>query len=156
MDSTTQPLEICTTWGTIVVQVKNNKVMGCSLPRLDVEPAVPFSVLNSGKDPISAFVRAALHGKETKVPELGQLKGSPFQWDVWRAISTIPNGQTKTYGQLATYLGKPTAYRAVANACGANPAPLFIPCHRVVGANNNMGGFSAGIAWKHYLLTVEK
>lgn len=67
--------------------------------------------------------------------------GTPFQQKVWQAICRIPPGQTLTYTQLAQQVG--SGARAVANACGANPIPLFIPCHRVVAANG-LGGFMQG------------
>lgn len=70
-----------------------------------------------------------------------QLAGTPFQQKVWQAISRIPPGQTLTYTELAQQVG--SGARAVANACGANPIPLFIPCHRVVAANG-LGGFMKG------------
>jgi O-6-methylguanine DNA methyltransferase len=60
----------------------------------------------------------------------------------------------KTYGEIAAALGKPGAARAVGNACGANPLPLYIPCHRVV-AGNGLGGFTSGLAWKRALLKAE-
>jgi methylated-DNA-[protein]-cysteine S-methyltransferase len=68
-------------------------------------------------------------------------KGTPFQRKVWSMISTIPKGQTRTYGELALQIG--SGPRAVANACGANHLPLVVPCHRVV-AKNGLGGFMAG------------
>ncbi len=67
--------------------------------------------------------------------------GTPFQQKVWQAIRRIPPGQTLTYGELAKQVG--SGARAVANACGANPIPIFIPCHRVV-ASNGLGGFMQG------------
>lgn len=69
------------------------------------------------------------------------LAGTPFQQKVWQTISRIPSGQTLTYTELAQQVG--SGARAVANACGANPIPLFIPCHRVVAANG-LGGFMKG------------
>jgi methylated-DNA-[protein]-cysteine S-methyltransferase len=70
-----------------------------------------------------------------------ELTGTPFQQKVWQAIRRIPPGQTLTYAELAQQVG--SGARAVANACGANPIPLFIPCHRVVAANG-LGGFMKG------------
>lgn len=73
--------------------------------------------------------------------QLPLAKGTPFQERVWQAIRTIPAGQVMTYQQLALQLG--SGARAVANACGANPQPLVVPCHRVV-AKNGLGGFMCG------------
>ena len=81
--------------------------------------------------------------------------GTPFQKKVWEAIQKIPYGQTMTYGALAQVLD--TAPRAIGLTCGANPIPIIIPCHRVVGKNNNLTGYSAGrgIETKQQLLLRE-
>lgn len=82
------------------------------------------------------------------------LPGTAFQHDVWRAICHIPFGETRTYKQLAAMAGHPTAIRAVATACGSNPLPYYIPCHRVV-ATHGPGGYAFGIAAKLRLLRKE-
>lgn len=84
-----------------------------------------------------------------------QLTGTPFQRDVWRAICRIPYGETRTYTELAAMAGYPTAVRAVASACGANPLPYYIPCHRVV-AVHGLGGYAFGTEVKQRLLNIEK
>lgn len=87
--------------------------------------------------------------------------GSPFQLSVWRQINRIGFGETKSYGHIALLLKKPRAYRAVANACGANPWPFLIPCHRVVATGfvaqswRNLGGYGYGTGLKRALLTQE-
>lgn len=80
--------------------------------------------------------------------------GTPFQIDVWNQILKIPIGKTKTYTDIANLIGKPNAVRAVANACGQNNIPIFIPCHRVVG-KNNIGGYKYDINIKKKLLRLE-
>jgi methylated-DNA-[protein]-cysteine S-methyltransferase len=97
-----------------------------------------------------------LTGKAARRPAFGKLQGTDFQKQVWQAIGEIPAGKTITYGELAAAVGRPRASRAVANACGKNPLPLFIPCHRVVAANGKIGGFSAGLPWKKLLLSAEQ
>jgi O-6-methylguanine DNA methyltransferase len=82
------------------------------------------------------------------------LAGTPFQCAVWRAIAGIPFGRTRTYGDIARRIGKGSAVRAVGQACGANPVPFFVPCHRVVAANG-LGGFSGGLEIKKGLLRME-
>lgn len=82
------------------------------------------------------------------------LEGSHFERNVWECLRFIPAGWTMTYGGLAESLGSPRACRAVGNACAANPLPLLVPCHRVVG-KRGLGGFSAGRKWKEFLLSVE-
>lgn len=87
--------------------------------------------------------------------------GTPFQQHVWSQINQINFGETKSYGHIALLMKKPKAYRAVANACGANPWPFLVPCHRVVatgfGAKSwrNLGGYGYGISLKRALLTQE-
>ena len=81
--------------------------------------------------------------------------GTPFQKKVWKALLKIPFGKIVSYKQLAVNIGKPKAFRAVANACGANPIPLFIPCHRVIKSDGTLGGFSSGIKIKKKLLKLE-
>ncbi len=83
------------------------------------------------------------------------LSGTPFQREVWRAIRTIPWGHTKSYAWLARAVKRPRAYRAVAQACGANPVPIIVPCHRVIASDGGIGGFSGGIARKRRLLALE-
>ena len=82
--------------------------------------------------------------------------GTPFRLRVWQAMQAIPYGQTRSYGDLARALD--SAPRAIGGACGANPIPLVIPCHRVVGAGGALGGFSggAGCDTKRQLLALER
>jgi len=81
--------------------------------------------------------------------------GTPFQQKVWRAIQKIPKGQTRSYAWLARAIRKPKAVRAVANACGANPYPVVIPCHRVIRSDGTIGGFTGGVKRKRKLLARE-
>jgi methylated-DNA-[protein]-cysteine S-methyltransferase len=81
--------------------------------------------------------------------------GTEFQRKVWKALTTIPVGETWSYAQLATAIGKPKAVRAVGLANGANPVPIVIPCHRVIGANGSLTGFGGGLERKRWLLRHE-
>jgi O-6-methylguanine DNA methyltransferase len=81
--------------------------------------------------------------------------GTTFRRNVWNTLRKIACGQTKSYGEIARAVGKPKAVRAVGGACGANPIPVLIPCHRVVAANKKLGGFSGGLNWKRDLLARE-
>lgn len=83
-------------------------------------------------------------------------KGTDFQKKVWTALRKIPYGETKTYGEIAAYIGNPRAARAVGNACNKNPLLLAVPCHRVLGADGSLTGFAAGIEIKKHLLLLEK
>ncbi|MFQ5736426.1 MAG: methylated-DNA--[protein]-cysteine S-methyltransferase [Thermodesulfobacteriota bacterium] len=80
--------------------------------------------------------------------------GTGFEKAVWKVIAAIPRGSVRTYGQLAVWAGRPGAARAVGGACGANPVPIIIPCHRVVSANGP-GGYTGGLAVKRALLGIE-
>jgi len=84
------------------------------------------------------------------------LKATAFQQRVWRALTSIPSGQTRTYGQLAAELGQPTAARAVARACASNDIALLIPCHRVVGGGGQLTGYRWGVERKKALLAAEQ
>lgn len=83
------------------------------------------------------------------------LRGTSFQQAVWSALQQIPKGTTRTYAQLAAQLNNPKASRAVGSACGANPLPFIIPCHRVLASNGGLGGFAFGLTMKQALLTAE-
>ena len=85
------------------------------------------------------------------------LNGTKFQIKVWKAISKIPRGQVRTYKELAKLIKKPKASRAVANACGKNPYPIKIPCHRVIRSDGSLGGYSGrgGIRTKKDILKKE-
>jgi len=83
------------------------------------------------------------------------VRGTAFQRRVWEELRRIPVGQTRTYGQVAAAVGAPGASRAVGTACGANPVPVVVPCHRVVPASGGIGNYGLGPARKRHLLEVE-
>ena len=95
-----------------------------------------------------------LEGKKLNLPV--DVHGTEFQKRVWAAISRIPYGETRSYNKVAEEIGMPKACRAVANACGANPVPLIVPCHRVIRKDGGLGGYGMGIERKKYLLALEK
>ncbi len=84
--------------------------------------------------------------------------GTPFQQDVWRKLMTVPYGEVRSYGWVAREVGRPGAVRAVGRACGQNPLPPIIPCHRVVGSRGELTGYSGrgGISLKKRLLELER
>jgi methylated-DNA-[protein]-cysteine S-methyltransferase len=83
------------------------------------------------------------------------MPGTAFQCAVWAALRTIPYGETISYAELARRLGKPRAVRAVGSANGANPLPIVVPCHRVIGSDGSLTGFGGGLDLKRKLLTLE-
>ena len=88
---------------------------------------------------------------------LNNLKGTKFQKRVWEELLKIPFGETRSYKEIAISIGNPNSYRAVANACGKNPYPVTIPCHRAIKSDGSIGGYSAkgGIKRKRILLVNE-
>ncbi|MDR1453505.1 MAG: methylated-DNA--[protein]-cysteine S-methyltransferase [Candidatus Margulisbacteria bacterium] len=86
-----------------------------------------------------------------------EISGTDFQIRVWQELRKIPKGQTITYAELARRAGRPRSARAAANACGANPLPVIIPCHRVVRSDGGLGGYSGagGVKRKRSLLAQE-
>jgi O-6-methylguanine DNA methyltransferase len=150
-----------TTWGTITLTLDGDQVVALDLPHLAETPREEFA-FSGGTRPPGAFKACAerpLHlnsfqSLEKKFPKFGTLQGTAFQKSVWRELKKIPRGQTRTYGEIAAAIGKPKAVRAVGSACGANPLPVFIPCHRVV-AKTGLGGFGSGLPWKKLLLEME-
>jgi AraC family transcriptional regulator of adaptative response/methylated-DNA-[protein]-cysteine methyltransferase len=92
--------------------------------------------------------------REFKTPIL--LLGSPFQKSVWEGLKKIPPGQTQSYSDIAATIGKPSAFRAVAQANGANQLAIVIPCHRVINTNGELGGYGGGLTRKKWLINHEK
>ncbi|HLW00971.1 MAG TPA: methylated-DNA--[protein]-cysteine S-methyltransferase [Ktedonobacterales bacterium] len=84
------------------------------------------------------------------------LRGTPFQRLVWEAVAAVPYGETRTYGTIAQTIGRPAAVRAVGAANGANPLPIIIPCHRLIGANGSLIKYGGGLEVKRRLLALEK
>ncbi len=103
----------------------------------------------------AAELKAYFAGKRSSFSVPLKPRGSEFQKSVWEVLRQIPFGQTTSYGRLAQILGDPNKVRAVGKANGQNPIPIIIPCHRVIGANNSLVGYSGGIPKKRYLLKHE-
>ncbi len=84
------------------------------------------------------------------------MQGTPFQQDAWQALLTIPYGCTVSYAEQARSMGRPSAVRAVANANGANPVSIIVPCHRVIGSDGTLTGYGGGLWRKKHLLDLEE
>lgn len=106
--------------------------------------------------PWLAAVRARIDGRDEHVALPVDAPGSAFEWSVWRALQSIPAGETRTYAQVAALLGRPQAARAVARACASNRLALVVPCHRVVPATGGSGGYRWGVERKALLLERER
>jgi AraC family transcriptional regulator of adaptative response/methylated-DNA-[protein]-cysteine methyltransferase len=105
--------------------------------------------------PWVAALQRHLRGESRALDIPLDVRGSRFQRRVWRAISAVPYGRTRAYSELAADIGQPTAARAVARACGANPVAIAIPCHRIVGRRGDLGGYRYGADRKRALLERE-
>ena len=126
-------------------------------PRSRIDPIA--NAIRPSKNLLSLSAKA-LHSvisgtRPRTLPAFDLSSGTIFQRAVWALLQSIPTGRVETYGTLAYRLNKPKAARAVGGACGANPIPVLIPCHRVIGANGELAGFSSGINWKIKLLRIE-
>jgi AraC family transcriptional regulator of adaptative response/methylated-DNA-[protein]-cysteine methyltransferase len=99
---------------------------------------------------------AYLEGSATSLDLPLDVRGTAFQMRVWRYLQTIPRGHVESYAEVARGIGRPTAARAVAQACASNPVALAIPCHRVIRGNGELGGYRWGVARKRTLLDVER
>jgi O-6-methylguanine DNA methyltransferase len=100
-------------------------------------------------------VKAYLAGRSTKLDVPLDLRGTPFQKKVWTALRRVPYGKTISYAELARRAGHPRAARACGSANGANPVPLFVPCHRTLATGGGLGGFGGGLPLKRKLLALE-
>jgi len=101
-------------------------------------------------------LRATLAGKPAgTLPPFDWRGATEFQQCIWRALLRIPPGRTSSYAEVAAAAGRPRAVRAAGSACGANPIPVLVPCHRVVATGGGLGGFSGGLDWKRRLLARE-
>jgi AraC family transcriptional regulator of adaptative response/methylated-DNA-[protein]-cysteine methyltransferase len=108
--------------------------------------------IESIKKELAAYFKGSLQKFTTPI----HMMGTPFQQSVWKALQNIPYGHTKSYGEQAKIIGNKSAFRAVANANGANQLAIIIPCHRVINGNGKLGGYGGGINRKQWLLNFEK
>ncbi len=122
-----------------------------------LEDRFPRAELTGGDpafDALVARVVALVDGRDG--PELPlDLRGTAFQRRVWDALRRIPAGKTSTYAEIAAAIGEPTSSRAVAQACGANPVAVVVPCHRVVRSDGGISGYRWGVDRKRALLARE-
>lgn len=120
----------------------------------------PNAEIEADGDGLGAWVEEILRYLDQQPCSLNDLaldiQATAFQRRVWEALRQIPYGETRSYTDIANAIGQPKAVRAVAQACGANPVPLIIPCHRVVRSTGELGGYSMGIERKKRLLANEK
>lgn len=153
-------LSIATRDGQFVASYSEKGLAGLRFPsRRDAQLELGIAPTNVARwhRATTAALKLALSGRKPRIlPPVDLSDGTAFQQSVWRALLKIPRGETRSYGELARSLKNPRASRAVGGACGANPIPVLIPCHRVLAANRKLGGYSGGLDWKKKLLWREE
>ncbi len=144
--------------GVLHVAASDEAVLYVELPRArGTEPAVERWLRRREETPVLRAALAQLReyfaGKRRDFDVPVAPAGTPFQKRVWQLMAAIPYGQTVTYGSMATQLG--SSARAIGAAAGANPIPIIIPCHRVIGADGSLVGYGGGLRLKVWLLHHE-
>ena len=132
--------------GLLAIDVRNN-----AKQVVTAKDASAQSILLKTKKQLEQYFA----GKRTSFDVALDLVGTEFQVKAWRALCRIPFGKTITYGQQASNIKKPKAFRAVGSANGKNPIPIIVPCHRVVAGDGSLGGYSLGLKMKKQLLALE-
>ena len=147
--------QLVTPIGVVTVAATDSAVVAVGLPG-DGEPGcvdeVPTGVLADAMRQLGEY----FEGLRTEFDLPVDVAGTDFQHAAWSVLSTIPHGETISYGEQARRMGRPTAVRAVGAANGRNPVPVIVPCHRVIGANGSLTGFAGGLATKTWLLEHER
>ncbi|MDO5718119.1 MAG: methylated-DNA--[protein]-cysteine S-methyltransferase [Tissierellia bacterium] len=114
--------------------------------KIERNPTIDFCIRE-----LLSYLEGDLRFFQTKI----KFNGTDFQQKVWRALSEIDYGETKSYKEIAESIGLPGASRAVGMACSANPIMIILPCHRIIGKNGNLTGYRGGLKLKKYLLNLE-
>jgi AraC family transcriptional regulator of adaptative response/methylated-DNA-[protein]-cysteine methyltransferase len=125
---------------------------------LDLRREFSYATISANEHVRSEWVAAIVERLQDGQRELTlplDVRGTAFQWRVWRALQRIPAGETRSYSDVARAVGRPAAVRAVANACARNPVCLVVPCHRVVTKDGGLGGYRWGAKRKARLLAAE-
>ncbi|MBV9463386.1 MAG: methylated-DNA--[protein]-cysteine S-methyltransferase [Verrucomicrobiae bacterium] len=152
-------LALRTTWGEWRVEHDRAVVLSIQFPPKPPREAKPLRVLGRVRPELqwlADFLEAygSKRPQQVTTPRLPSW-GTDFQRAVWRELGRIPFGQVRSYGEIAGKVKRSGASRAVGTACGSNPWPMLIPCHRVVRSDLSTGGFSGGPGWKKWLLKFE-
>lgn len=139
-----------------LLEFAERRTLEKEIPRLKQLKTTIISGRTKPIESIERELKQYFAGKLTDFHTPLAIIGTPFQKRVWDELKKIPFAETCSYAELATAIGKPTAYRAVAQANGANRFILIYPCHRVINSNGALGGYGAGIERKKWLLDHEK
>jgi len=126
---------------------------------IDFPPARPVECERDDRDPLLIELARELEsyfaGRLRRFEVPLDMQGTPFQMRVWRELEGIPFGETRSYRQVAAAIGAENAVRAVGAANGANPVPIVVPCHRVIGSSGKLVGYGGGLELKKRLLELE-
>lgn len=144
--------DVNTFFGVIRLESDGNHLTGCRAVEAQSQYLDDPPLLLKAQKELEAYVTGSLPSFDIPLAPTGTL----FQKNVWNELLKIPYGETRTYGEIARLLGKEKACRAVGRACGQNPIWIFIPCHRVIGAGGELGGYAGGTGMKKILLSLEK
>ena len=140
--------------GPLTAVREDGVLVGLWMGATDVEDLGPRD--DEAFDDVRAQLDEYFAGTRTSFDLALRASGSPLQLAVWKLIAAIPYGVTRSYGDLARDLGDRTLAQAVGTACGRNPLPVVVPCHRVVGADGSLVGFGGGLPRKRFLLDLEQ
>ncbi len=143
--------------GPLLLQADSDGLSRLALPRQGQAVSTPSDAQRDAEylRPYGEQLQAYFQGRLQQFTLSLNARGTPFQRMVWQALCAIPYAQTRCYAELAEHLGRPRAVRAVAAAIGANPIPIVVPCHRVIGRNGTLTGYTGGLDAKRYLLNLE-
>ena len=141
-----------TTRGVAAILLGDDRV---ALQREIRERFPDAQLVDAKANDVVAKVVALIDAPSTRFDAPLDLRGTDFQRKVWKALREIPAGSTATYAAIAQRIGRPTASRAVAQACGANPVAVAVPCHRVIRADGGLSGYRWGVERKRELLDRE-
>lgn len=130
-----------------------SQIVGKEYPGAALELASDSGLLGEVRAAVAEYLD---HGAPLPALLLDPGKGTSFEREVWKALSEIPFGAVRSYAEIARSIGRPKSARAVGQACGKNPIALLIPCHRVVASGGKLGGYSAGLEKKKFLLKLEQ
>ena len=141
-----------TSLGMVQAGIENYRIKSLEF----IDRAIEISEISDRKQiQLVTSIREIVEGKRYRQIPMS-LTGTNFQKTVWDHITKIPVGKVSTYASISKLIGEPSAYRAVANACSANPCAVLIPCHRVIRSDGTLGGYKWGLMRKRTLLDREK
>ncbi|MGL4233903.1 MAG: methylated-DNA--[protein]-cysteine S-methyltransferase [Casimicrobium sp.] len=145
--------------GTMLVVATDDAITDLHIVSGKYVPKIDEQWIDSPKLPVFLQLRQELGeyfaGKRKRFEVKLAPEGTEFQRAAWKALTKIPFGQTRSYGEQAAAIGKPKAVRAIGAANGRNPIAIVVPCHRVIGANGTLTGYAGGLDKKEFLLKLE-